>query len=443
MSNEARTVTGTDSARLQLYLGIPTFLLGLVASNRFFLRLFVKWGVGKRSARFLRHLRDKYGCDHLWVWFPLRRTLLVMAPATMDAVLASDANAPDPALKKRALSRFVPGALVISSNHEARDRRGFNTRALDLGKPHRHSEAFVTIAIAEAARLRTDRAGGLRWADFQSLAQRISHQVILGIGQAEPELAGHLARMVTFSNVLLRYVPSFSAFYERLDQLLTRTETAPSASCLMHDAATSLESGSAGESTNVPTQIGFWFFVLKDAIELHVARTLALIAAHPAVQARVREEILAAGPLTATSIDGLRYLEACIAEQLRLWTPVPMLLRRAEETFLLRTDIPIEAGQQILIHAGAYHRDPRVFGNLADKFSPEAARSDGFPKVYVFSGDRRGCAGKSLVMFVLKATLASLLGATRFELLGPAIQPSSIGYAYDHFAIELRPVPDA
>jgi len=443
MENEARKVAWTDLLRLQLYLTIPTFLLGLVAPNRFFLWLFVKCGVAKRTARFLRDLRDKYGCDHLWVRFPLRRTLLVMAPATMDAVLASSDNAPDPFLKRRAVSRFVPGALVISNTIEARDRRDFNTRALDLGtnRPHRHSEAFVAIAVAETARLAADRAAGLRWSDFQSLGQRISHQVILGMGQSEPALAKHLSRMVTLSNVLLRYVPSFSAFYQRMQQLLTRQETAAAASCLMHDAAKSLADGDAGEATKVPSQIGFWFFVLKDAIELHVARTLALIAAHPEVEARLREEMRAAGPLTATSIDNLRYLEACIAEQLRLWTPVPMLLRRAEKAFLLRTGIPIGAEEQILIHAGAYHRDPRVFGDVADTFSPDASRRDGFPGVYFFSADRRGCAGRSLVMFVLKATLASLLAASRFELVGPAVQPGRIGYAYDHFAIELRPIP--
>ena len=302
MENDTREVSWTDLARLQLLLTGPTFLLGLVAPNRFFLGLFVKWDLGERSARFLRNLRDKYGCDHLWVTFPLRRTLLVMAPDTMDVVLASDANSPNPFLKKRALSRFVPDGLIVSSNLEARDRRDFNTNALDLGKPHRHSEAFAAIAIAEAARLTADRAAGLRWVDFESLGERISHQLILGMGQSEPELAGHLARLVTFSNVLLRYAPSFSAFYARMEQLLTRKETASSASCLMHDAATSLADGSAKEATKVPSQIGFWFFVLKDAIELHVARTLALIAAHPSVQARVRQEILTAGPLTPASI---------------------------------------------------------------------------------------------------------------------------------------------
>ncbi|MEO8752811.1 MAG: cytochrome P450, partial [Casimicrobiaceae bacterium] len=379
MATETREISRTDWLRLQLCLTLPTFLLGLVAPNRFFVWLLVKCTGGKQSANLFRHLREKYGCDHLWVRFPFRRTLVVMAPATMDAVLSSDANAPDPSLKKRALSRFVPDDLIISSNLEARERRDFNTGTLDLGKPHRHSEAFVTIATAEAARLTADRAATLRWADFQSLGERISHQVILGMGQHEPELARNLARMITFSNVLLRFGPGFSAFYDRMDQLLARKEPVSAADCLMHDAAGSLADGSAGKATRVPAQIGFWFFVLKDAIELHGARTLALLAAHPEIQQRARQEILSAGPLTATAIEGLRYLEACIAEQLRLWTPVPILLRRAEKSFLLRDDIPIEADEQILIHAGAYHRDPRVFGDLADVFSPDAARGPGFP----------------------------------------------------------------
>jgi cytochrome P450 family 6 len=192
----------------------------------------------------------------------------------------------------------------------------------------------------------------------------------------------------------------------------------------------------------VPPQIGFWFFVLKDALELHVARTLALIAAHPEVQTRVREEIRDAGALTAQAIDGLRYLEACITEQLRLWTPVPILLRRAVTAFSLRGEIPIEAGRKILIHAGFYHRDPGIFEGRANRFSPDVARS-GSAAVYFFSAHRQSCAGRTLVTFVLKATLASLLRRFRFELSGPAIEPDRIPYLYDHFSVGLRPLPDA
>ena len=108
----------------------------------------------------------------------------------------------------------------------------------------------------------------------------------------------------------------------------------------------------------------------------------------------------------------------------------------------MRDEIPIEAGRKILIHAGFYHRDPGIFGERANSFSPDAARN-GSAAVYFFSAHRQSCAGKSLVSLVLKATLASLLRRFRFELSGPAIEPGRIACLYDHFSVGLRAFPDA
>jgi cytochrome P450 len=189
-------------------------------------------------------------------------------------------------------------------------------------------------------------------------------------------------------------------------------------------------------------QIGFWFYVMKDALELHVARTLALIAAHPAVQAKVREEVRIARQPTAQAIDALGYLNACIEEQLRLWTPVPILLRRAEKTFSLRDGITIEEGNQILMHTGSYHRDPRFFAERADKFSPDSVTAAS-PRVYFFSAHHQSCAGESLVRFLLKAVLVSLLAKFRFELIAPRMTPGRIPHLYDHIGIKLRIQPDS
>ena len=442
MAIEVRKISWWDTFRLQLFVSIPAFLLGLVAPNRWFLQLWCRLGAGRSTMRFLGDLRDKYRCDHLWALFPIAKTLLVFSQETTEAVLLSEANAADPFLKKRALSRFIPDALVISSGDEWRDRRHFNEEALDTGKLHRHHDAFKEIVSHEVERLTGERSGALRWADFQALGERISHQVILGTGQLRPEMTVQLARMVQRSNLLLRHGSCFSSFYAQIERYLTRKVPAASTACLMHESSALLESGRAKESTRVPSQIGFWFFVLKDAVELHVARTLALIAAHPGIQERVREEVRRAATLSAQAIQDLRYLEACLGEQLRLWTPVPILLRRAVTSFSLRDEMPIEAGQQILIHTGFYHRDPRTFGERADRFSPDAVRS-GSPTVYFFSGHRQSCAGRSLVTFLLKATLASLLGRFRFELLGPPIEPGRIPCLYNHFDVGLRALPDS
>jgi cytochrome P450 len=389
--------------------------------------------------RFLRGLRDKYRCDHLWIWFPFGRTLLVFSPESMEAVLTSDANAADPFVKRYALSRFIPGALVISSGEDWRHRRQFNEQALDTGTLHRHHDAFFAIAVQEAQRL-TERSAELRWSDFQSLGLRISHRIILGGDQVDPKMASQLVRMVRWSNLALRHAPAFYAFYAAMNRYLHRPSPVPPA-CLM-ERSSDLSEGGEREATRVPSQIGFWFFVLKDALELHTVRTLALIAAHPEIQTRVRAEIRTAGPLNAQAVAGLTYLEACVLEQLRLWTPVPILLRRALRSFSLRDEIAIAAGRKILIHAGLYHRDPAIFGERADRFSPDAARGDS-PAGYFFSAHRQSCAGRSLVTFVLKTTLAALLSRFRFELDSPKIEPGCIPYLYDHFGIELRTYQDA
>ena len=81
--------------------------------------------------------------------------------------------------------------------------------------------------------------------------------------------------------------------------------------------------------TDAPSQIAFWLFVIMDTIARHVPRTLALIASTPdGVRRQLREEVRSVPAVTAASIGALRFLDACIKEQLRLWTAVPSLFAR-------------------------------------------------------------------------------------------------------------------
>ena len=436
-----------DTLRFFCLVSVPATLWGLAAPNRLLVGLLARWNVGAAAVHFLSALRRKYRSSYLRLWFPFPgdTTLLVMDPHGMDAVLASDANAADPKLKKNTLSQFIPDALVISSGAEWRVRRDFNESMLQFGHTlHGHADAFLQIIAAEAEQLAHEPGSELCWEHFQKLAERISHQVLLGQGRVEPAMTSQLARMVKRSNwyVLPRDGAAFSAFYQRIDDYLFRPDPKVASSrCLMADSAELLKSKDSTPSTCVPTQIGFWFFVLKDALELHVARTLALIAAHPDVYDQVQREVDAMPTTAARSIDGLHFLEACVREQLRLWTPVPFLLRRAVNAFSLPGEVAIDRGQQILIHAGFYHRDVDYFGEAANKFSPSEETQGALPRVYIFSSGRQSCAGQFLARFLLKATLASLLTRFRFELVGPGIETENVQYLYDHFKIRFRVSP--
>ncbi len=166
-----------DTLRFFCLVSVPVTLWGLVAPNRFMVGLLARWDVGRATGHFLSTLRRKYRSSYLRLWFPGGPTLLVMDPHGMDAVLASDANAADPELKKRTLSQFIPDSLVISSGAEWRVRRDFNESVLQFGhRLHRHADAFVQIIAAEVEQLTRKPGSELCWEDFQSLAERISHQ---------------------------------------------------------------------------------------------------------------------------------------------------------------------------------------------------------------------------------------------------------------------------
>lgn len=447
MAIEVRKMSWWDTLVLQCRVGAQALLWGLVAPNRLLVPWLARWDMGRSTNRFIDALRRKYRCAHLWTRFPWQRTLLVLDAGSFDAVLASASNAADPPLKKRPFSQFVPGGVIVSEGEQWEERRRFNEEALDLGRLHRHGDTFSDTALREVERTGAGCPGVMRWPDFESLGLRIAHQVILGSGQIETEMAIHLARMVKRGNwlVLGRHRPSFAGFYAGIGRHLAghRDRVARAGAepgplrCLIHESARLLERGGATASTEVPSQIGFWMFVLKDAVELHTARTLALIAAHPEVQERLRRDIRNLARWTAEALDGLSYLEACLREQLRLWTPVPILLRRATHPFSLGNAIRLEPEQQILLHAGFYHRDASVFGDHADRFSP-GALTGAFPRTYNFSRFRQSCAGQDLARLVLKATLAALLARFRFELAGPKLDPLRIPCLYDHVSITLR-----
>jgi cytochrome P450 len=454
MALSAKRISLWDTLRLQAFVTVPAYVWGLVVPWRPGVA-FLSWlNAGQALQRFLDSLRRKYDSDHLWAWFPFGQTLLVFNPGSMDTVLKSKQNAPDPFLKKLALSRFVPDGLIISSGDASRRRRAFNERVLDFGHLHRDADTFAEIVVREVGQRMAKPLNTLRWADFKMLGERISQQVLLGFGRIDPALAQQLATLGRWSNLPLRHGSSFRAFYATIESYLSQhhapvrrrdlehaDEEPVAARCLLHRSAESLEHGDATASTCVPRQVGFWAFVLKDAVELHVARTLALIAAHPEVQDRLRRDILSIPTLSAQSIDGLGYLDACLVEQLRLWTPVPILLRRAVTDFSFGDGISIKAEQQILIHAGYHHRDPGVFGESADRFSPDAV-DDRVPVVFFFSRHERSCAGQFLARFLIKATLASLLARFRFELIRPCINLERLPHLYNHFDIEVRGFED-
>jgi len=126
---------------------------------------------------------------------------------------------------------------------------------------------------------------------------------------------------------------------------------------------------------------------------------------------------------TFTNVDELRemnYLHAAISESLRLYPPVPLLLRKCLVDDLLPDGTPVKSGWMVMYNAYAMARTETIWGENCREFRPERWLEDGvfrpknpfqFP---VFHAGPRVCLGKDMAYIQMKAVAASVL--ERFEV---------------------------
>lgn len=433
----ARSLTGVDTIRLLRRVVAPAALGGVVTPNRRRWPGLVRRNAIGRTHRHLQDVRRKYGPRVRW-WF-LTSTWLVLDGDGIDNVLQAGKEPPpnnfaDPFIKRRPPSCFAPASVIVSGGPEWQARRHYNEDVLALGKRHPDAGSFLPIIDQEVEHLFAGEPRVLGWDDFSRLAARISQGIIFGRGAFDEDFDHHLHRLVTWSNRWLRAPCHFRPFARHIEDGFTR---APNASLLGKAGAACKAPGSAGPGASLEPvgQAAFWCFVLKDAIALHTSRTLALItaAADELREGLTTEVVQGRSP---DDIERMSLLDACIREQLRLWTPVPLLARRAAHPFALDDGREIRPGQTLLLHVGFYHRDPDVFGANADRFAPERLRN-GLPQppLYIFSRHRQSCAGESLAMFVVKAVLSAILRRGSVESLTRPVDVNAVPASIDQFQL--------
>ncbi len=142
-----------------------------------------------------------------------------------------------------------------------------------------------------------------------------------------------------------------------------------------------------------------------------------LLAKNPKVQATLRAEIVSALPqdaqsVTATAIDGLRYLQAVCNETLRLYPPVALTVRVAvQDTTIVGHHIP--KGTGITLPPWAVNASTELWGEDAAEFRPERwlnpEKSDGASNFsfMTFLHGPRSCIGEKFA----RGELACLVAA--------------------------------
>ncbi|AGO84286.1 Cytochrome P450 [Pandoravirus salinus] len=164
------------------------------------------------------------------------------------------------------------------------------------------------------------------------------------------------------------------------------------------------------------------------------AYTLHLLAAHPDVQARVRDEVRAATRTTAGMLGpgaATPLLDACVSESMRLYPAAFAVSRRAETD--LRVEAPptaddpvacvvdVPAGTRVLINGVGIARSPRHWTD-PDAFRPERWLADECSRgdaralraSLPFGTGPRACPGRKLALLEVRTAIAALVDAVEF-----------------------------
>jgi cytochrome P450 len=190
------------------------------------------------------------------------------------------------------------------------------------------------------------------------------------------------------------------------DDLATRIMTTP-------DPVT----GTTFGTVEMVDQVAIFFLAGHETSASALAWALYLLALHPEAQDRVAAEAAAMGPEFA-AVAGLRFTRDVFRETLRLYPPVPMLVRQNAKPEEMRGR-KVRRGAQVVISPWHLHRHERLWEN-PDGFDPgrwqtEAGKLSAQGGYLPFSAGPRVCPGAGFAMLEGVVLLALMARAFRFE----------------------------
>ena len=191
------------------------------------------------------------------------------------------------------------------------------------------------------------------------------------------------------------------------DDLATKIMTTP-------DPVTGAPFGTA----EMVDQVAIFFLAGHETSASALGWALYLLATHPEVQERVAAEAAGIRPEFGT-MGSLRFTRDVFREALRLYPPVPMMVRETTvaEDFRGRR---VKPGAQVVISPWHLHRHERLW-ERPDAFDPDRWAGEGKDSArdgYLpFSRGPRVCPGAGFAMLEGTLLLAHLVRAFRFEAM--------------------------
>jgi cytochrome P450 len=177
------------------------------------------------------------------------------------------------------------------------------------------------------------------------------------------------------------------------------------------------ETGDGFSDAEVADQLAIFFLAGHETSASALAWTLYLLACEPDLQTELRKEVqeFVASP-DFSGLSALELTRDVIREALRLYPPVPMMVREAKNAETMR-DRTLPKGCQVVISPWHLHRNPRHWSD-PDAFCPQRWAKGGAKPAqrdaYLpFSAGPRVCPGAGFAMAEAAVILSHLVA--RFE----------------------------
>ncbi|XP_063621079.1 cytochrome P450 4C1-like [Cydia splendana] len=152
---------------------------------------------------------------------------------------------------------------------------------------------------------------------------------------------------------------------------------------------------------------------------------LLMLARHPKVQEAVYKELHeifgdSDRKVTVEDLSRLKYLELVIKESLRMYPPVPAIVREVIDDITLPNGTTLTKGVSIAMYIFAVNRNPHYWGDDADSFRPERFLEPlKHPAQFIpFSWGMRNCIGYQYAMLSLKTVISTVLRS--YQVLPPS-----------------------
>ncbi len=170
-------------------------------------------------------------------------------------------------------------------------------------------------------------------------------------------------------------------------------------------------------------QVAIFFLAGHETSASALAWALYLLATHPEWQDRVAAESQTLLPEFG-AVSGLKVTRDVFRETLRLYPPVPMMVRETTCPHQFR-DRDIPKGAQIVLSPWHLHRHERIW-SAPDDFDPgrwqtEEGRSCARDAFIPFSSGPRVCTGAGFAMIEGPLLLAQLVRAYRFDAIADRV----------------------